>query len=173
MTVPIAVPVTSHLRQTRSTDSTFAGSTTHSMRSWDSETMISNGSIPGSRRGTRATSMSSPTPPLEAISAAAEVRPAAPRSWSETSSPASSSSREHSSSFFSSNGSPTWTLGRFSCAPASSSEEASTEAPPMPSRPVRAPSSTTALPAPAAALRTIRSRGASPSAIALTRQLWA
>ena len=63
------------------------GSTTHSIRSWDSETMISNGSRPGSRRGTAATSMSIPTPPLEAISEAEEVRPAAPRSWRATSSP--------------------------------------------------------------------------------------
>ena len=34
------------------------------------------------------------------------MSPAAPRSWSETSSPRSSSSRQHSISFFSSNGSP-------------------------------------------------------------------
>ena len=40
--------------------------------------MISNGSSPASRSGTRETSMSSPTPPLLAISDADEVRPAAP-----------------------------------------------------------------------------------------------
>ena len=41
-----------------------------------------------------------------------EVRPAAPRSWRETISPWSSSSSEHSISFFSANGSPIWTVGR-------------------------------------------------------------
>ena len=40
-----------------------------------------------SRSGTRPTSRSIPTPPAEAISPAEEVRPAAPRSCSETSSP--------------------------------------------------------------------------------------
>ena len=54
---------------------------------------------------------------------------------------------------FSSNGSPTWTLGRFvsSAAPASSPlnpAEASTLTPPMPSRPVLEPSSTARLPGP-------------------------
>ena len=38
-------------------------STTHSIRSWDSEIMISNGSMPGSRSGTLQTSMSRPTRP--------------------------------------------------------------------------------------------------------------
>ena len=59
-------------------------------------------------------------------------------------------------SFFSSNGSPIWTVGRFS-SPSSSSAEASTEAPPIPSRPVEAPIRTTALPTPAAAARTMSS----------------
>jgi hypothetical protein len=57
-----------------------SGSITHSIRSCDSETITSNGSMPGSRRGTRATSMSIPTPPFEAISDALELSPAAPRS---------------------------------------------------------------------------------------------
>ena len=52
-----------------------------------------------------------------------------------------------------------------------SSAEASTDAPPIPSRPVEAPNRISALPTPAAALRTSCSRGARPSAIALTRQL--
>src|SRR5207248_332 len=82
----------------------------------------------------------------------------------------SSSSSEHSISFFSSNGSPTCTLGRLSsaappCPSASpSSAEASTEAPPMPSRPVAAPNSTSTLPGPAAALRISRSCGTRPRA---------
>ena len=132
--------------------------------------MISNGSIPCSRSGTRATSTSIPTSPLDAISAAEEVSPAAPRSCSDTSSPDSSRQRQHSSSFASSNGSPIWTEGRFESSPSSSSAEASTEAPPIPSRPVEAPIRTTALPGPAAAALTMRSRRASPTHIALTRQ---
>ena len=114
MTRPMAEQPSSHRAHTAATCSRAEGSTTHSIRSWDSETMISNGSRPGSRNGTAATSMSIPTPPLEAISEAEEVRPAAPRSWRATSSPASSSSSEHSSSFFSSKGSPTCTVGRMS-----------------------------------------------------------
>ena len=76
----MSVARTSHLRQTSSTASSFAGSTTHSIRSCDSETMISNGSIPSSRSGTRATSSSMPTSPFDAISEALDVSPAAPRS---------------------------------------------------------------------------------------------
>ena len=98
VTRPIAAPPTSQRSHVSSTASSFAGSTTHSIRSCDSLTIISNGSMPGSRSGTLATSMSIPTPPLEAISDAEEVSPAAPRSCSETISPRSSSSSEHSSS---------------------------------------------------------------------------
>ena len=64
-----------------------------------------------------------------------------------------SSSSEHSRSLDSSNGSPTCTDGRLVSSSASSSAEASTDAPPMPSRPVDAPNSTRTLPTPAAALR--------------------
>ena len=171
VTSPIAVPWTSQRAQTASTSSSRAGSQTHIMRSWDSETMISKGSMSASRSGTRATSRSIPTPPLDAISEADEVSPAAPRSCSETSRSRSSSSSEHSMSFFSANGSPTWTVGRLSPSASSSSALASTDAPPMPSRPVEAPKRTTTLPTPAAAERIMRSVSASPSAIALTRQL--
>ena len=132
--------------------------------------MISNGSMSASRSGTRATSRSMPTPPLLAISAEEEVSPAAPRSWSDTSSPASSSSRQHSSSFFSSKGSPICTDGRLVSSASSSSAEASTEAPPIPSRPVAAPISTTTFPGPAAAARTSRARSPKPTHMALTRQ---
>ena len=132
--------------------------------------MISNGSMPASRSGTRLTSRSSPTSPFAAISADEEVSPAAPRSCSATSSPASSSSSEHSSSFASSNGSPIWTVGRFAPSASPSSAEASTDAPPIPSRPVRAPNSTTTLPTPAAAERISFSVSISPRHIALTRQ---
>ena len=60
----------------------------------------------------------------------------------------SSSSRQHSSSFFSANGSPIWTDGRLASSPSPSSALASTEAPPIPSRPVSAPNSTSTLPGP-------------------------
>ncbi len=132
--------------------------------------MISNGSMSASRSGTRDTSMSTPTSPFEAISEDEEERPAAPRSCSDARVPASSSSRQHSTSFDSSKGSPICTLGRFEASSSESSALASTDAPPIPSRPVRAPSSTTRLPTPAAALRIRRSCGAMPTHIALTRQ---
>ena len=169
VTFPITVPPVSQRAQIASTSSTREGSTTASIRSCDSETITSNGSRSGLRSGTSATSMSIPTPPADAISEADEVRPAAPRSCRETSRSFSSSSRQHSMTFFSSNGSPICTVGRLS-SPASSSAEASTEAPPIPSRPVVAPISTIRLPTPAAAARTIRSVRARPTHIALTRQ---
>ena len=105
--------------------------------------MISNGSMSGSRSGTRHRSMSIPTRPCWPSPTTADVSPAAPRSCSETSSPRSSSSRQHSSSFFSANGSPICTDGRLASSPSPSSALASTDAPPIPSRPVSAPSSTT------------------------------
>ena len=132
--------------------------------------MISHGSIPASRSGTSETSMSRPTSPLEAISADDDDSPAAPRSCSATSSPRSSSSSEHSSSFFSANGSPTWTVGRLDASSSPSSADASTDAPPIPSRPVDAPKRISALPTPVAALRMSPSARANPNAIALTRQ---
>ena len=170
VTHPIVVAGTSHRSHTPSTSPTRSGVATHSIRSCDSDTMISNGSIPASRSGIWHRSSVRPTPPLLAISDAAEVSPAAPRSCNETSSSRSSSSRQHSSNFFSVNGSPIWTDGRFRSSPSPSSALASTEAPPIPSRPVSAPSRITTLPVPAAALRISRSCGASPRHIALTRQ---
>ncbi len=63
-------------------------------------------------------------------------------------------SRVHSMSSFSWKGSPTWTAGRLRRASASSKvSEARTEAPPMPSPPVRAPYRMTLLPAPDAFAR--------------------
>ena len=110
--------------------------------------MISNGSMSSSRSGTFDTSMSSPTCPPEAISEDDDDSPAAPRSCSEVSVPRSSSSRHASITRFSSNGSPICTVGRLESSSVSSSAEASTDAPPMPSRPVRAPMSTSRLPTP-------------------------
>ncbi len=81
------------------------------------------------------------------------------------------SSRQASMSFFSVNGSPTWTLGRFSSSVSSNSWLASTLAPPMPSRPVLEPMSTTWLPTPLAMARTMPSVRMRPALKALTRQL--
>ncbi len=75
-------------------------------------------------------------------------------------------------SSFSVNGSPTWTLGRES--ESSSSEKvalASTETPPMPSRPVLAPKRITTLPTPLACMDWRRSRGRTPTLSALTSGL--
>ena len=74
-------------------------------------------------------------------------------------------------SSFSMNGSPTCTLGRRCSLPSSKVALASTETPPMPSRPVLAPIRTTTLPAPAAALFCSRSTGSTPTQSALTSGL--
>ena len=66
------------------------------------------------------------------------------------------------------NGSPIWTLGRLASASSSRVREASTETPPMPSRPVLAPISTSRFPSPSARLRISRSAGARPTHITFT-----
>ena len=63
---------------------------------------------------------------------------------------------------FSSKGSPTCTDGRFASLPSSKPADASTLAPPMPSRPVDEPSSTARLPSPSALASTSRSVGRMP-----------
>ena len=78
-------------------------------------------------------------PKSAAISLSDEASPAAPQSWSDSTSPRSTSSTETSIRRFPVNGSPTWTEGRLSAASSPSSWLASTEAPPIPSRPVVAP----------------------------------
>ncbi len=78
-------------------------------------------------------------PKSAAISESDEAIPAAPQSWSDSTSPEETSSTDDSISFFPVNGSPICTDGRFSAEPSSSSWLASTDAPPMPSRPVVAP----------------------------------
>ena len=65
--------------------------------------------------------------------------PAAPQSWSDSTRPALTSSADASISFLPVNGSPIWTDGRFSDDSSPSSWLASTDAPPIPSRPVVAP----------------------------------
>ena len=83
-------------------------------------------------------SSSMPTPPFDAISTDEEVRPAAPMSWMATIASDAISSRQASISSFSVNGSPTWTVGRFSSLSSEKSAEAMV-APWMPSRPVLEP----------------------------------
>ena len=65
-------------------------------------------------------------------------------------------------------GSPIWTLGLLASASPSSVREASTDTPPMPSRPVRDPISTSRFPSPSALPRIRRSTGASPTHITFT-----
>ena len=170
VTRPTTWARTSQRRQSARTSSRSAGSTTASIRSWLSDVMISNGSRPGWRRATAETSTSMPTPPRLAISLVAQQSPAPPRSWIPTTRPASSSARQASIRRFSSNGSPTCTLGRLAASASASPKpaEASTDTPPMPSRPVLDPSSTARLPAPVARPSTSRSTGSSPRHSTLT-----
>ena len=99
VTSPIAAHSSSHFRQTASTCSSRTGSMTATIRSWLSEIMISCASRSGSRSGTRSRWTSTPAPLLPAISASDDARPAAPRSWSDSTRPPSTSSRLASMSF--------------------------------------------------------------------------
>ena len=94
--------------------------------------------MPVSRWGTSSMISSMPTPPLDAISTLEEVRPAAPMSWIATIASEAISSRQASISSFSVNGSPTWTVGRFS-SESSPKSALAIVAPWMPSRPVLEP----------------------------------
>ena len=78
-------------------------------------------------------------PKSAAISESDDAMPAAPQSWSDSTSPAETSSTDDSMSFLPVKGSPTCTDGRFSADSSSSSWLARTDAPPIPSRPVVAP----------------------------------
>ncbi len=62
-TSPITVHGSSQRAQTASTSASRSGSTTATIRSCDSEIMISHGSRPGSRSGTRSRCTSTPAPP--------------------------------------------------------------------------------------------------------------
>ncbi len=94
-----------------------------------------------------------------------------------TTSPAAKSSRQHSMSTFSVNGSPTCTAGSFLRPPCPVSSVslkvslASTETPPMPSRPVRAPNKMILLPVPEANARCRSSTRIEPTHRALTSGL--
>ena len=114
----------SHFSKIRSTSASCPRLTTRSMRSCDSESMISYGVMPASRCGTSETSIVTPAPPREPISHVEHVRPAAPMSWMPTSAPVRITSRHASSSSFSMNGSPTCTAGRLSADLSSNSADA-------------------------------------------------
>ncbi|MPM85353.1 hypothetical protein SDC9_132432 [bioreactor metagenome] len=130
--------------------STSPGWTTAIIRSCDSLIRISSGDSVWSRSLTSFMFTHMPPSPAEASSEVAQDRPAAPKSWIEVTTPAAKSSRVHSISSFSMNGSPTCTAGRLPSPPSSKVSEARIEAPPMPSPPVRAPYMMTLLPTPVA-----------------------
>ena len=114
-----------------------------------------------------------PAPPREAVSLVAQVMPAPPRSWIPLTSPSSRSSRHASKSLFSSNGSPTCTLGRLSASLEFSSKpvEARTLTPPIPSLPVADPNRIARFPTPLAFPSTSRSVGSTPIASTFTNGL--
>ena len=171
VTSPITVAGTSQRAQMAANRATWRGSTMAIMRSWDSLMRISAGPSEVSRSGTRSRSTDMPEPPPAASSAVAQDTPAAPRSWMPASSPAAPSSRQHSTSSFSMNGSPTCTLGRLAASPPPNDALASTDAPPMPSGPVRAPNRITLLPAPRAAANRRSSCRITPTQSAFTSGL--
>ena len=170
-TSPTTVASTSHFSQISRKRFTSAGSTTAIIRSCDSDIRISSGASEESRSGTRSSQTCMPPSPAEASSDVAHDRPAPPRSWIPTTISSANSSRVHSISSFSWNGSPTCTLGRFAGPVDSNVSEASTETPPMPSPPVLAPYRMTWLPDPDALARCSCSWRITPTQSALTSGL--
>ena len=156
MTSPSTEVSTSHLFTTSRNASSFSGATIAIMRSCDSDMRISSAVSVGSRSSTLSSETFMPLLPLAASSLVAQEMPAAPRSWIASTSSPRYSSRQHSMSTFSANGSPTCTAGRLVGPVESKESEARMLAPPMPSPPVRAPNSTTLLPTPVA-LASLRS----------------
>ena len=146
----MTVTVTSHFLQISRKRLILLGSTIAHMRSCDSDIRISSGDSDGSRSGTLSNCTFMPPDPPDASSLVAQDKPAPPRSWIPTTRSSAKISSEHSMRTFSTNGSPTWTLGRLVDPPAPKVSDASTETPPIPSPPVFAPYNTTKLPAPAA-----------------------
>ena len=80
MTSPMCAACRSHFSKIRSTSASRPFLTTSSMRSCDSDSMISYGVMPVSRCGTCMTSISMPAPPRDPISHVEQVSPAAPMS---------------------------------------------------------------------------------------------
>ncbi len=139
VTSPMTVASTSHFAQMSRKAATSSGATTAIIRSWDSLIRISSGASVESRSGTRSRSTCMPPSPALASSDVAHESPAPPRSWMPLTSPAANSSRVHSMSSFSMNGSPTWTLGRLAGPVSSNVSLARMLTPPIPSPPVLAP----------------------------------
>ena len=162
----------SQRRQTARKASTSSGRTTAHMRSCDSLDRISAGVMPEARSGTASSSTCMPPSPALASSEVAHDRPAPPRAWMPTTRPAAKSSRQHSIRTFSVNGSPTCTAGSF-FRPVSllNVSLASTDTPPIPSSPVRAPNRMILLPAPEANARCRSSVRIDPMHSALTSGL--
>ena len=148
VTSPITSTVTSHLAQISKKRAMCFGSTIAHMRSCDSDIRISSGESDGSRSGTLSSCTCMPPLPPDASSLVAQESPAPPRSWIPTTRSSAKISKLHSIKTFSTNGSPTCTLGRLAGPLAPKVSEARTDTPPMPSPPVLAPKSTTKLPAP-------------------------
>jgi len=139
VTNPIRAACRSHFANTASISRSRPRSTITSIRSWDSDSMISYEFMPLSRCGTASSSISMPAPPRLAVSHVEHVSPAAPMSWIPTTSPGTAIISRHASmSSFSMKGSPFCTAGRSDALSALSSFEANA-APPSPSRPVAAP----------------------------------
>ncbi|CAB5033410.1 unannotated protein [freshwater metagenome] len=168
VTCPTTLARTSQRAHRASTRSRFSGVTIASIRSWLSEVIISIGFIFGSRWGTWVKSTSIPAPVAAAVSAAAQERPAAPRSCTPRAKPSSNNSRHASIKRFSSNGSPTCTDGRLVAELSSKPAEANTLAPPIPSRPVADPNNTARFPTPSARANTNRDLGKMPKQNTLT-----
>ena len=148
------------------------GSTIAHMRSCDSLMRISSGESVESRSGTASSSTRMPPEPAEASSLVAQDSPAAPRSWMPTTSFSAKISRraldeqlllERVADL------DRGALGR--AGRRRRSREASTETPPMPSPPVRAPYRMTLLPAPDALARWMSSCRITPTHSALTSGL--
>ncbi len=171
VTRPIAAHGSPQRSQISATAATRSGRTIASIRSWLSEIITSNGAMPGSRRGIAPRSIAIPVPARSAVSEAAQVIPAAPRSWSPSTSPPSMSSSEASMRSFSANGSPTWTEGRLAGSSSPNVADARTDAPPIPSRPVALPKRTATLPGPGAAARVRWRSSRRPMAMTLTSGL--
>ncbi len=87
--------------------STYSGRTKSSIRSCDSDSMISYGDIASSRVGTMEVLMKIPNSALLAASTVELVSPAAPRSWMPSTCPVARASKHPSISSFSRNGLPT------------------------------------------------------------------
>ena len=172
VTSPITVASTSHLRHTAMKASTFSGATTAHMRSCDSLQSTSAGVISLVRSGTVSSWMAIPPSPADANSEVAQDNPAPPRSWMPITRPPAYSSRQHSMSTFSMKGSPTCTEGSFLRDPVLSNvSDASTDTPPIPSSPVRAPNRMILLPAPEANAKCRSSWRNTPTHNALTNGL--